>query len=110
MMELAEAHGGFGAYLAEWPERGIVELWHDLAKRFSQLGGNSAPYFLRMAGKDTFVLSPDVVAALNRLGAFDGAPKSKRDKARVQDAFNRWHEETGRPLSQISMILALSAG
>jgi 3-methyladenine DNA glycosylase Tag len=54
---LAEEKGGFGAYLADWPASRIVELWDDLAKRFSQMGGNSGPRFLRMAGKDTFVLT-----------------------------------------------------
>ena len=33
----------------------LIGSWADLAKRFTQLGGNSGPYFLRMAGKDTFI-------------------------------------------------------
>ena len=47
---------------------GIVELWEALAKRFSQMGGNSGPSFLRMVGKDTFVLTHSVTAALEALG------------------------------------------
>lgn len=105
---LAEEAGSLGAYLAAWPEERIVALWEDLAKRFSQLGGNSGPYFLRMAGKDTFILTSDVVRALNRWGAFEGEPKNKADRRAVQDAFNRWAGETKRPLCQISLILALS--
>ncbi|MFQ6017038.1 MAG: DNA-3-methyladenine glycosylase I [Kiloniellaceae bacterium] len=105
---LAEERGGFGAYLAGWPAARIVELWHDLAERFRQLGGNSGPYFLRMAGKDTFLLTGDVVRALNHWGAFEGAPKGKADRARVQEVFNRWAEASGRPLCHLSMILALS--
>jgi 3-methyladenine DNA glycosylase Tag len=108
MCAVAEEAGSFGAYLADWPGGRIVELWDDLAKRFSHVGGNSGPYFLRMAGKDTFVLSVDMVKALNRWGAFDGTPKGKGDRKRVQQAFNAWAEATGRPLSQLSMILALS--
>jgi 3-methyladenine DNA glycosylase Tag len=108
MCAVAEENGSFGAYLANWPGARIVELWDDLAKRFSHVGGNSGPYFLRMAGKDTFVLSGDVVKALNRWGAIDGTPKGKGDRKRVQEAFNAWVEATGRPLSQLSMILALS--
>ena len=100
----------FGAYLADWPESDIVGLWDDIAKKFSQLGGNSAPMFLRMAGKDTFILTPDVIRALNETEAFSGTPKGKRDKATVQEAFNAWATETDRPLSHLSMILAASAG
>jgi 3-methyladenine DNA glycosylase Tag len=100
--------GGVGGYLADWPGDNVVGLWADLAKRFSQLGGNSGPYFLRMTGKDTFILSPSVVSALQHWDAFDGVPKSKADKAKVQDVFNAWHSASSRPLCQISMILALS--
>ncbi|MFQ5774174.1 MAG: DNA-3-methyladenine glycosylase I [Kiloniellaceae bacterium] len=108
MRALAEALGGFGAYLADWPGARIVELWDDIAERFSQMGGNSAPYLLRMAGKDTFLLTGDVVRALNRWGAVEGTPKGKADRRNVQEAFNTWAAATGRPLCQLSMILALS--
>jgi hypothetical protein len=72
------------------------------------MGGNSAPNFLRMAGKDTFILTPHVVKALNRWNAFTGEPKSKADRGQVQGAFNRWAKETGLPLSHLSMTLAAS--
>ena len=37
----------------------------------------------------------------------DKVPTSLRDLALVQDVFNQWHEESGgRPMSQISMMLA----
>ena len=106
--EIAEESGSFGAWLADWPADDIVGLWETLSKRFSQLGGFFGPYFLRMAEKDTFMLSPDVVKALNQWGAIEGEPKGKRAKAEVQQAFNKWAEESGRPLSQISRILACS--
>ena len=107
MVELA-GQGGMGAWLADWPRDDVVGLWAELAKRFSQLGGNSGPYFLRMTGKDTFMLTPSVVGALNHWEAFDGTPKSKADKVKVQEVFNAWHRASSRPLCQISMILALS--
>ncbi|MBX6324229.1 MAG: DNA-3-methyladenine glycosylase I, partial [Rhodospirillaceae bacterium] len=66
--------------------------------------------FLRMAGKDTFILTPDVVIGLQRAGALDGPPTGKAGRARAQGAFNAWAEETGRPLCHLSMILALSVG
>ena len=100
--------GGFGAYLADWPGESVVALWDDLAKRFQQMGGNSGPMFLRMAGKDTFILSQSVVAALNHWGAFAGEPKGKAARASVQAIFNDWAAETGLPLCHLSMILAQS--
>ncbi len=109
LRELGEDKGGFGAYLAGWPGAEVVGLWDDLAKRFSQLGGNSGPYFLRMAGKDTFLLTGDVARALQHWGVVARAPKGKGDRRRVQAAFNDWTAETARPLCQLSMILALSA-
>ena len=96
-----------GPRLAEVME--MVGLWDDLARRCSHLGGNSGPYFLRMAGKDSFLLTGDVARALQHWGVADRPPKGKGDRRRVQAAFNAWAAETGRPLCQLSMILALSA-
>ena len=108
LAELKKAKGGMGSYLAEWPRDDVVGLWADLAKRFVQLGGNSGPYFLRMVGKDTFILTESVIKALDHWDAFDGAPKSKADRQKVQEVFNAWHRDTSRPLCQLSMILAAS--
>ena len=105
---VAEQGVGFGAFLADWPGAEIVRLWETLAKRFAQMGGNSGPYFLRMAGKDSFILTPSVIEALNHWGAFSGEPKGKGDRAKVQDLFNKWAEETGLPLAHLSMMLAVS--
>ena len=108
MCSKAREHGSFGRWLAEWPFSEIVSLWERLAKDFSQLGGNSAPSFLRMAGKDTFVLTGDVVQGLIDNGVIERAPTSKAARHRIQAVFNAWAEETGRPLCQLSMIVALS--
>ena len=108
ILALAEEQGGVGAYLADWPRDDTVGLWDDLGKRFSQMGGNSAPYFLRMVGKDTFILTEAVITGLNHWDAFKGQPRSKADKRRVQEVFNAWRRLISRPLCQISMILALS--
>ncbi len=105
---LAQEKGGMGKYLAAWPGDEITRLWDDLAKRFAQLGGNSAPRFLRMVGKDTFILTPSVAAALDHWGAFTGAPKSKTDRAKVQAIFNAWAKETALPLAHLSTTLAAS--
>jgi 3-methyladenine DNA glycosylase Tag len=108
MTRLSAEKAGMGAYLADWPRDDVVGLWADLAKRFSQMGGNSGPSFLRMAGRDTFILTDSVVGALNHWDAFAGKPKSKADRLKVQDVFNHWRKEISRPFCQISMILALS--
>jgi 3-methyladenine DNA glycosylase Tag len=108
MLELAAEHGSFGAWIAGWSGDDIVGLWEALAKQFSQMGGNSGPSFLRMVGKDTFVLSPSVVAALKHWGAVAAPPKNRNDRAAVQAAFNTWAGESGRPLCHLSLILAMS--
>jgi len=105
---LAAERGSVGVYLADWPGDRIVELWEDLARRFHQLGGNSGPYFLRMAGKDTFIPTYSVVQALQHWRAFPAEPKGKKDRARVGELFNAWAEETGLPLAHLSMTLAAS--
>jgi len=108
MLKLAEEKGGMGPYLADWPREDVVGLWADLGKRFSQLGGNSAANFLRMVGKDTFILTDAVIKGLNHWDAFKGTPKSKTDRLKVQDAFNEWRRQASRPFCQLSMILAAS--
>lgn len=109
MLALECERGAFGAWLADWPVDDIVGLWMVLAKRFSQLGGNSAPAFLRMAGKDTFLLTDGVTRALLHWRMVDAVPRTRADRAAVQQLFNRWAAESGRPLCQLSQILALSA-
>src|SRR6266446_325070 len=108
MIGVAEEHGSFGAWLADWPGTDIVELWEALAKRFSQMGGNSGPTFLRMVGKDTFILTYAVTAALKQWEAIEAPVKNRKDRAAVQSCFNAWAVETGRPLCQLSLILAAS--
>lgn len=106
VLDIAREYGSFGRLLADWPSSDIVGLWKLLAKRGNQLGGMSAPRFLRMAGKDTFVLSDDVVAALKAQEFVDRTPTSLKDLALVQSAFSQWQEQSGRPLCHISMMLS----
>lgn len=105
-LDIAREYGSFGKLLSDWPVTDIVGLWKLLAKRGNQLGGLSAPRFLRMAGKDTFIPTDDMVAALKAQGIIDKAPTSQKDLAQVQAAFNQWHEQSGRPLCQLSVMLA----
>jgi len=101
-------HGSFGAYLAAWPVTDIVGLWTDLKKRGDRLGGQTGRYFLRFVGKDTPILSVDVVTALIRQKVVDKEPTSQRALGAVQAAFNCWQAESGREMCQISRILACS--
>jgi 3-methyladenine DNA glycosylase Tag len=106
VLDVAREKGSFGALIADWPVSDIVGLWRYLAKHGTQLGGLSAPRFLRMVGKDTFVPSDDMVAALKAQKIIDKTPTSLKERAAVQAAFNQWHEQSGRPLCQLSVMLA----
>ncbi len=108
VVELAEEHGSAAKFFADWPGTDQIGLMDVLKKRASRLSGTTGQYFLRFLGKDSFVLSKSVVAALIEDGVVDKAPTSKTALATVQEAFNTWQTESGRPLTQISRVLAMS--
>jgi 3-methyladenine DNA glycosylase Tag len=110
VQDLSKEHGGFGRFLAQWPEDDIVGLWLLFKKRGAHLGGDGASRFLRMAGKDTFVLTDDVVRALINAGVVTKKPTSQRDLKAAQQFFNELRQQSGLALSAISMVLALSIG
>ena len=78
-----------------------------LKKRGSRLGG-AAQFGLRFMGRDGWILSNDVVARLVAEGVIDKPPTSRKAMAAVQSAFNAWRAESGRSLTEISRVLALS--
>lgn len=106
ILEVERQHKSFGRYLADWPAADIIGLHADLKKRGTRLGGRTGQFFLRGVGKDTFCLTRDVVGGLIRQQVVDKNPSAKRDLAAVQAAFNEWHEQSGRPLCEISRILS----
>lgn len=108
MLDVEQEHGSFGQFIAQWPVEDITGLWQYLTKHGNQMGGLSAPRFLRMVGKDTFIPTWDVVAALNAQNIVDRVPTSKRDQAIVQGVFNQWRADSGRPLCQLSAMLAFT--
>ncbi|MDG9931087.1 MULTISPECIES: DNA-3-methyladenine glycosylase I [unclassified Pseudomonas] len=108
ILDVRKEKGSFGALIADWPASDIVGLWKYLAKHGNQLGGLSAPRFLRMVGKDTFIPSNDMVAALKAQEIIDKAPTSQKELAAVQAAFNEWQAQSGRPLCQLSMMLSFT--
>lgn len=108
---IVEQHGSYGQFLADWPEADQVGLMWHLKKQAKFLGGLTGQMFLRYVGKDSFVVSRDVVLALQDAGLdIADEPKSKRDLTKIQNTFNAWHDETGLPYTHLSQIAAYSIG
>ena len=108
VLEISNEYGSFGKFLAQWPSTDIVNLWRYLQKQGAQLGGMSAPSFLRMAGKDTFILNKDVTTALVAQGVIDRQPTTIAALAACQHAFNQLQQDSSRPLCQLSMMLSMT--
>ena len=107
IQELRE-EGGIGQVIGHWPSTDFIGLLDLLKKRASRMGGATAQYSLRFIGVDSFVLSQDVTARLIAEGVVDKPATSKTAQRAVQAAFNTWMEQSGRGLSQISRVLAMS--
>jgi 3-methyladenine DNA glycosylase Tag len=108
LLTLKVGHGSAARFFAGWPDGDYVGLLDLLKKRASHLGGDAAGRFLRAIGKPAFIATSDTVAALIREGVIDRPPTGRRDLSTVQVAFNRWSEESGRDLTAISRILAMT--
>ena len=74
----------------------------------TRLGGTTGQYFLRFMGVPSFIASASVEAALKQTGIIDKALSTKSAQRAAQDACNRWMDESGRSLTVISRVLALS--
>lgn len=108
---ISREHGSFGTFLAAWPAGDQIGLTGYLGKHGSRLGGATGRYFLRWLGWDTYIVSPDMTAALRDSGLdIAETPSSRKDFQKVQDQVNAWAEETGLPRAHISRILAMSIG
>lgn len=108
LKDLAREHGSAARAIGDWPSEDFVGLLELMKKRGNRLGGASAQYLLRGMGKDAFILTQDVTAALIRERVVTKAPTSKSDLRKVQDSFNRWVADSGRPLGHISRVLAFT--
>tara|TARA_R110002072_G_scaffold4508_13_gene31483 strand:+ start:13001 stop:13669 length:669 start_codon:yes stop_codon:yes gene_type:complete len=109
ILDIAQAHGSFGKLIARWPEQDLIGLFALMKAQGSRLGGMTGQRVLRNMGKDTFILTADVVRCLQRSGIdVKENPVGKRKLQLIQDAFNQWHEESGLPYSHVSRICALS--
>jgi 3-methyladenine DNA glycosylase Tag len=108
LLELAAEHGSAARLIADWPDIDYIGLLELFDKRASRLSGQAAMRFLRSIGKPAFITTNAVVAALIREGVLTKPPGGKRDMKTIQDAFNAWSVESGRDLTAISRILAIS--
>lgn len=107
LMELRD-EGGAGQVLGGWPSTDYIGLLDMLKKRGARLGGNTGQYAMRFAGRDSFILSQDVTTRLIAEGIIDKPATSKTALKAVQAAFNDWMEQSGRSLTEISRVLAMS--
>jgi 3-methyladenine DNA glycosylase Tag len=109
--EVAAEHGSFGKFLAAWPADDQIGLLEIFAKRGSRLGGFSGQYLLRFLGRDSFILTGDLMMCLRDAGVpISEKGTSKRDQKLAQTQINEWARESGLPLSHISRICSMSIG
>lgn len=109
ILDVSKEHGSFGRFVSRWPENDLIGLFQHLKKGGSRLGGMSGQRVLRNMGKDTFVVTGDVVRCLRRAGVDIGEnPTSQREMKLVQGVFNRWQLECEKPYSEISRVCAMS--
>ena len=109
--DIAAEHGGFGKFLANWPADDQIGLLEVLAKRGARLGGFSGQYLLRFLGRDSFILTKDLLMCLRDSGVpISEKGTSKKDLKLAQAQINAWAEESGLPLTHISRICSMSIG
>ncbi len=109
--DIVMEHGSFAQFIADWPGSDLIGLFDLLKRRGSRLGGHTGQRFLRNVGKDVFILTADVVRALQESGLeVADNPTSKRDLQSIQERFNDWHAETKLPYTHLSRIAAFSVG
>lgn len=109
ILDIAREHGSFGRFVAQWPAHDLIGLFNLLKKRGARLGGMTGQRLLRNMGKDTFIVTADVVRCLQGAGLdIRDNPASMREMKLIQGAFDTWHEESGESYSHLSRIGALS--
>jgi 3-methyladenine DNA glycosylase Tag len=107
---VAREYGSFARFVADWPNEDIIGLWAYLKKHGARLGGNTGPYGLRTMGKDTFLLSNDVVGYFTKRNIISGSAQSKRSLTAIQTSFNELQQQSGRSLQELSLIISKSVG
>jgi 3-methyladenine DNA glycosylase Tag len=100
--------GGIGKVIGEWPSNDYIGLLAMLKKQAARMGGNTGQYCMRFQGRDGFILSRDVISRLIAENVIDKEPKSQKAMAQVQNAFNIWMDQSGRSLTEVSRVVAMS--
>jgi len=109
ILDVGKEHGSFGKFVSRWPEDDLIGLFAYLKKHGARLGGMTGQRVLRNMGKDTFVVTGDVVRCLQNAGLdIKDNPTSKREMGLIQAAFNQWQQESGLAYSHISRVGACS--
>lgn len=107
-LRVADDYGSFGAMVASWPVTDYFALLNKMKQEGTRLGGTTGQYFLRFMGVPSIIGSASVEAALRQNGVIDKALTTKAGQRAAQDACNRWMDESGRSLTIVSRVLALS--
>lgn len=110
LVDLAREHGSAAAFFADWPDANLVGLLELMKQRAARCAGETAMRLLRTMGKPAFITTRDVTAALIEAGVLTKPPSGKKDFQAVQDAFNAWSAQSGRDLTAVSRVLAMSTG
>jgi len=110
LVDLAAEHGSAARFFADWPDSDFIGLLDLMKKRAARCHGETAMRFFRGMGKPSFITTRDVAAALIEAGVIEKPPSGRKDFQAVQDAFNAWSGATGRNLTALSRVLAMSTG
>ena len=109
ILDVSKDHGSFGKFVSRWPADDLVGLFQHMKKEGSRLGGMTGQRILRNMGKDTFVVTGDVVRCLRRAGVdVTSTPNTQREMKLIQSAFNAWHSESEFAYAHLSRICACS--
>jgi len=116
IIDASKEYGGFGKFIVNWGASDQIGLMKYLNKNGSQIGDNTAQYFLRYVGIDGFIMSGDVVNAAAEAGLAIASrekmrgqkPVSQKDRRLLQEAMNVWHQETQLPYTHLSKIMSYS--
>ncbi|MEC9198671.1 MAG: DNA-3-methyladenine glycosylase I [Pseudomonadota bacterium] len=108
LMDLAKENGTAARFFADWPVTDQIGLTKIMSKQGSRLGAMTGQRVLREMGRDSFILTTDVLARLKAEGIIDASATSSKAQTAIQSAFNKWMAESGRGLTQISRVLAYS--
>ena len=100
----------FACFVADWPSEDITGLWRYLKAKGTRLGGNTGPFALRTLGVDTFLFTRDVEYFLRHHRVISSGLWAQRSLRASQDYFNGLREESGRSLTELSQLIALSVG